>query len=174
MAEGLRIAQRYRVVVDNDWAGDPDGLVALAHHLLSPGHRVEAVTSSLLSPMFGPPEGGAAAGAALAVELIGLVGGVGASGPLGAGHWPGPGQWWLYLGGPLGAAITVCAAWAIRHLGTFALTLGVVVGQMVTAVLVDLLTGVPTRWATLVAVLLVTGATLLVVVPRRAVATVPR
>lgn len=76
MAEGLRIAQRYRVVVDNDWAGDPDGLVALAHHLLSPGHRVEAVTSSLLSPVFGPPEGGAATGAALAAELIDLVGGV--------------------------------------------------------------------------------------------------
>lgn len=73
---GLRIAQRCRVVVDNDFAGDPDGLVALAHHLLSPGHRVEAVTSSLLSPVFGPPEGGAATGAALATELVELVGGV--------------------------------------------------------------------------------------------------
>ena len=75
MATTLRIAQRCRVVVDNDWAGDPDGLVALAHHLLSPGHRVEAVTSSLLSPMFGPSEGGAATGAALAAELIDLVAG---------------------------------------------------------------------------------------------------
>ena len=75
MAQTLRIAQRCRVVVDNDWAGDPDGLVALAHHLLSPGHRVEAVTSSLLSPVFGPPEGGAATGAALAAALVDLVGG---------------------------------------------------------------------------------------------------
>ncbi|BEL06151.1 hypothetical protein Q0Z83_043420 [Actinoplanes sichuanensis] len=75
-----RIARRSRVVIDNDWAGDPDGLVALAHHLLSPGHRVEAVTSSLLSPDFGPPAGGAAAGgaaagASLAGRLIDLIGG---------------------------------------------------------------------------------------------------
>ncbi|MER7559163.1 nucleoside hydrolase [Nocardioides sp. NPDC126508] len=70
----LRIARRCRVVVDNDWAGDPDGLVALAHHLLSPGHRVDAITSSLLSPRFGPPAGMASAGAALAEELVDLVG----------------------------------------------------------------------------------------------------
>ncbi|GAA3796028.1 nucleoside hydrolase [Cellulomonas soli] len=71
----LRVATRCRVVVDNDFAGDPDGLVALAHHLLSPGHRVDAVTSSRLSPVFGPPAGGAAAGAAYAAELVDLVGG---------------------------------------------------------------------------------------------------
>ncbi|MGY2074410.1 MULTISPECIES: nucleoside hydrolase [unclassified Blastococcus] len=70
----LRITQRCRVVIDNDWAGDPDGLMALAHHLLSPANRVDAVTSSHLSPVFGPPEGTAAAGAALAQELVDLVG----------------------------------------------------------------------------------------------------
>ncbi|WP_432486187.1 nucleoside hydrolase [Kineococcus esterisolvens] len=71
----LSIARRSRVVVDDDWAGDPDGLVALAHHLLLPGNVVEAVTSSLLSPQFGPPAGGSARGAALAEELVALVGG---------------------------------------------------------------------------------------------------
>ena len=71
----LRIAERCRVVVDNDWAGDPDGLVALAHHLLSTANRVVAVTSSHLSPVFGPPTGTAAAGAALARELVDLVDG---------------------------------------------------------------------------------------------------
>jgi hypothetical protein len=70
----LRIAERCRVVVDNDWAGDPDGLVALAHHLLSAANRVVAVTSSQLSPVFGPTAGTAAAGAALARELVALVG----------------------------------------------------------------------------------------------------
>jgi transporter family-2 protein len=129
--------------------------------------RVNLVTGDAVLPVLTSSGGGTLGASA-------LVGVVWASGHLGAVHWPGPGQWWLYLGGPLGAAITVCAAWAIRHLGTFALTLGVVVGQMVTAVLVDLLTGVPTRWATLVAVLLVTGATLLVVVPRRVAAPVAR
>jgi hypothetical protein len=49
--------------------------VALAHHLLSPGHRVEAVTSSLIPPTFGPPEGRAAHGADLAAELVALIGG---------------------------------------------------------------------------------------------------
>ncbi|HCX85524.1 MAG TPA: nucleoside hydrolase, partial [Micrococcales bacterium] len=69
----LRIARRARVVIDNDWAGDPDGLVALAHHLLAPGNVVEAVTSSRLSPIFGPNDGGAARGARLAGELVTLV-----------------------------------------------------------------------------------------------------
>jgi purine nucleosidase len=73
--DGLRIAERCRVVIDNDWAGDPDGLVALAHHLLSPANRVAAVTSSHLNPVFGPPEGTAAAGAGLAQELVDLVAG---------------------------------------------------------------------------------------------------
>ena len=79
-----------------------------------------------------------------------------------------PGQWYLYLGGPLGAAITVVSAWSIRHLGTFALTLGVVGGQMVTAVAVDAVSGVGVRSSTYVAVALITVATLLVVLPRRA------
>jgi bacterial/archaeal transporter family-2 protein len=103
------------------------------------------------------------AGGTVAVTV--LLGIAAATGHLHGVHLPG--QWWLYLGGPLGAAITVCAAWAIRHLGTFALSLGVVVGQMVTAVLVDLATGVAVRWATLLAVVLVTGATMLVVLPSR-------
>jgi len=71
----LRIAERCRVVVDNDWAGDPDGLVALAHHLLSRANRVVAVTGSANSPVFGPPAGTAAAGARLAQELVDLVDG---------------------------------------------------------------------------------------------------
>ena len=74
MTTPLRIAERCRVVVDNDWAGDPDGLVALAHHLLSSANRVVAVTGSANSPVFGPPAGTAAAGARLAQELVELVG----------------------------------------------------------------------------------------------------
>lgn len=68
----LRLAVQSRVIVDNDWSGDPDGLVALAHHLLSPTNRVVAVTSSMINPVFGQPEG-AVAGAALARELVDLV-----------------------------------------------------------------------------------------------------
>lgn len=71
----LRLAEQCRVIVDNDWAGDPDGLVALAHHLLSPTNRVVAVTSSFLNPVFGEVGSTAARGAVLAQELVDLVGG---------------------------------------------------------------------------------------------------
>ncbi|GGC07715.1 DMT family transporter [Cellulomonas carbonis] len=68
-------------------------------------------------------------------------------------------HWWLYLGGPLGAAITVGAAWAVRHLGTFALTLAIVGGQMVTAVGLDVATGLGVHWSTLVAAAMIAVAT---------------
>ncbi|TQJ61438.1 inosine-uridine preferring nucleoside hydrolase [Arthrobacter sp. SLBN-83] len=66
----IRIEPRCRVVIDNDWAGDPDGLVALAHHAMSPANKIVAVTSSLTNPMFGPPCGMAQAGADLAEDLL--------------------------------------------------------------------------------------------------------
>jgi inosine-uridine nucleoside N-ribohydrolase len=94
---GLRLAVQSRVIVDNDWSGDPDGLVALAHHLLSPTNRVAVVTSSLLNPVFGPPAGRAADGAALARELVDLIGladaprvHAGSDGPFGVGDTASP------------------------------------------------------------------------------------
>ena len=74
-ASGLPVAPRCRVILDNDWAGDPDGLVALAHHLLSPANRVDLITSSFLNPVFESP-GGAERGAAFAEDLLDLVGAV--------------------------------------------------------------------------------------------------
>ena len=73
VSTGLRVPVRCRVILDNDWAGDPDGLVALTHHLLSPANRIEAVTSSFLHPGFESPAG-AERGARLAEELLDLVG----------------------------------------------------------------------------------------------------
>jgi hypothetical protein len=35
----LRLAPASRVIVDNDFAGDPDGLIALPHQLRSPAAR---------------------------------------------------------------------------------------------------------------------------------------
>lgn len=74
IADSLPIRPACRVIIDNDWAGDPDGLVALAHHLLSPANDVRLVTSSFLSPEFGPVAGTAERGSALARELIQLIG----------------------------------------------------------------------------------------------------
>jgi purine nucleosidase len=41
---------RFRVITDNDYAGDPDGLVQLAHHLLSPSVEIRGIISSHLRP----------------------------------------------------------------------------------------------------------------------------
>jgi inosine-uridine nucleoside N-ribohydrolase len=88
----LAVRVRCRVIVDNDWSGDPDGLVALAHHLLSPANRVVAVTSSFLNPRFPTSHSRAADGAAVAAELLDQLAltqrppvYVGAGQPIGAG-----------------------------------------------------------------------------------------
>jgi purine nucleosidase len=72
---GLTVSPHCRVIVDNDYQGDPDGLVALAHHLVSPANRVTVVTSSFLNPRFSSAGPRAQDGAALARELLGVVGG---------------------------------------------------------------------------------------------------
>jgi purine nucleosidase len=43
------IVPRARVICDNDYSGDPDGLVQLAHHLLSPSVDIRLVVGSHLS-----------------------------------------------------------------------------------------------------------------------------
>ena len=65
-----------RVIVDNDFAGDPDGLIALAHQLLSPKTRVPLVTASALDPkLAGDQRRGrtAESGRQAALELIRLA-----------------------------------------------------------------------------------------------------
>jgi hypothetical protein len=75
------IAQRpqLRVIVDNDFAGDPDGLFALAHQWLSPSARTVLVTSSLLNAklvaLSGKPAGRSAAlSRDAALQLAGITG----------------------------------------------------------------------------------------------------
>jgi len=41
---------RVRVISDNDYSGDPDGLVQLAHHLLSPSVLTTAIIATRLRP----------------------------------------------------------------------------------------------------------------------------
>lgn len=43
-----RVTPRMRVIVDNDFSGDPDGLFQLAHLLLSPSVDVRAIIGSHL------------------------------------------------------------------------------------------------------------------------------
>ena len=69
---------RFRVISDNDYAGDPDGLLQLAHHALSPSVEVRAVIGSHLAvdDPFDASGHSAAHGADAArtvLELLGLA-----------------------------------------------------------------------------------------------------
>ena len=47
---GSRIIQpRMRVIIDNDFSGDPDDLFALVHHVLSPSIEIPLIIGSHLS-----------------------------------------------------------------------------------------------------------------------------
>ena len=67
---------RLRVVVDNDFSGDPDGLVQLAHHALSPSVDLRLVIGSHLRPgdPFDPSGTTADTAAARAREVLELAG----------------------------------------------------------------------------------------------------
>jgi inosine-uridine nucleoside N-ribohydrolase len=72
------VGKRVRVIIDNDFAGDPDGLLQLAHHLLSPSVDVRAVIGTHLregdpwNP--GDDVGEAVKAAEKVVELVGQTG----------------------------------------------------------------------------------------------------
>jgi transporter family-2 protein len=71
-----------------------------------------------------------------ALALVVLVA-VAPRGGLPTGHWPGPGQWYLYLGGPIGALFVGVAAVIVRRLGVLRLGLAVIAGQLAGALAVD-------------------------------------
>lgn len=63
-------ALRWRVIVDNDLAGDPDGLVSLAHVLLSDDVSVELITCTPVDPQLAHLAGvDASATASLGVRI---------------------------------------------------------------------------------------------------------
>ncbi|RSU72812.1 nucleoside hydrolase [Sphingomonas sp. S-NIH.Pt3_0716] len=49
-AHALTARVRSRVIIDNDFSGDPDGLFQLAHHLLSPSVQIPLVIGSHIHP----------------------------------------------------------------------------------------------------------------------------
>ncbi len=69
------IQPRTRVIIDNDFGGDPDGLFQLAHHLLSPSVEVRGVIASqhYEAGFYGLP-GSAEHGAVFARELVSVMG----------------------------------------------------------------------------------------------------
>lgn len=67
---------RIRVISDNDYSGDPDGLAQLAHHALSPSVELALVIGSHLreGDPFDPSGASAANAAAIAREVLELAG----------------------------------------------------------------------------------------------------
>jgi inosine-uridine nucleoside N-ribohydrolase len=46
------IAPRMRIIIDNDFGGDPDGLFQLTHHLLSPSVEIRGIIGSYIKGFF--------------------------------------------------------------------------------------------------------------------------
>ena len=72
---GTPVAPRMRVIVDNDFSGDPDGLFQLAHLLLSPSVELRGIIGSHLRPHdgFDTSAHQAAHAASRALELLRLL-----------------------------------------------------------------------------------------------------
>lgn len=68
------------------------------------------------------------------------------------GHWPGPGRWYLYTGGPLGACFVAVAALIVQRLGVLLLGLATTAGQLAGAVTLDLVVPAPGRSLSLLTV----------------------
>jgi len=69
-------ARRFRVIVDNDLSGDPDGLFQLAHHLRCTSVEIRAIIGSHMheNEPWGGPGDQAQASAERANELLGRLG----------------------------------------------------------------------------------------------------
>lgn len=76
MPRGAADPRRYRVICDNDFSGDPDGLVQLAQHLRSPSVDIRAIIGSHLhaDEPWAKSEHQATDSANRARELMGVMG----------------------------------------------------------------------------------------------------
>jgi inosine-uridine nucleoside N-ribohydrolase len=68
--------RKRRVIIDNDFSGDPDDLFQLVHHLLSPSVEIRGIIGSHLAPGdLLDPSGATAENAVLAArEVLGIMG----------------------------------------------------------------------------------------------------
>jgi transporter family-2 protein len=86
------------------------------------------------------------------------------------GHaWPG--QWWLYVGGALGAVYIALAATAVGEVGVLRLSLATVAGQLLAGVLLDVVwpaPGITLRWQTVAGAVVTVAAVAVTGLGRRA------
>jgi hypothetical protein len=69
----IPVTPKSRVIVDNDFAGDPDGLLALAHHLLADGAIVRGITGTAI-PRAGEPRSNGDTARDAVIELLERLG----------------------------------------------------------------------------------------------------
>jgi purine nucleosidase len=76
----LHVASRARVLLDNDFSGDPDDLFQLVHHLLAPSVSVAGIIGSHLSvgDIFDPTDSQAENAVRIAEETLAVLGMAGA------------------------------------------------------------------------------------------------
>ncbi len=99
---------------------------------------------------------------------LALVGAAAAAGDLAGRSWPT--QWWLYIGGVLGAGYIALAAASVHRLGVLRLSLATVAGQLVGAVVLDLAwpaPGIELRAMTVVGAVLTLAAVAVTGIGRR-------
>lgn len=117
LAAGLAIATQQAL----------NGRVAAAAGTSAPDERDSVVASVLPAATINFVVGLAA----LVVAAVVAVLVVGPPNPL-------PGAWYLYLGGPFGAVFIGLGAWVVGQIGVLLLSLGAVAGQIVGALVLDL------------------------------------
>jgi transporter family-2 protein len=91
-------------------------------------------------------------GTAVLVAVVAVASGL--TGGLSAPPSAGPADVWLYLGGPMGIAFIWLAARLVRTLGVLLLGLGTVAGQILGALVIDLVAHHPLTWQTVVGAVL--------------------
>ncbi|GAA2235874.1 DMT family transporter [Herbiconiux moechotypicola] len=126
--------------------------------------RVAAAAGSAVSSTFFNFIAGSAALVVVALVHAGVTGGFPASLPSLTG------EWWLYLGGPLGVAFIFGLATAVRVTGVLLLGLCSITGQLLGSIAIDLVapgSGHTVDWTTPIAAALVVIAVLVVSLPAR-------
>ncbi|WP_241236997.1 DMT family transporter [Georgenia faecalis] len=89
---------------------------------------------------------------------------------LGATPEPLPGDWWLYLGGPLGIVFIAGSAALVPHTGVLLLGLGVVTGQLLGSLALDAVApaaGAGVTVTTVVGTVIALGAVVIATLPSR-------
>ena len=116
-------------------------LLALVPLLAGAGTSVQQVLNGQQTAHYGNPIPATllnfVAGTALLAVLTGVT--AAASGGLA----PPPGAWWMYLSGPLGCVFIGLAAFLVPRVGAFLTTLGMVGGQLLGSLLLDVVAPAP-------------------------------